>query len=48
MSNEVQRIVVSQNAKSQMVVYKTAIEGLKNRTGEQYWSSVTKHEPKKK
>ena len=48
MSKDVQRIVVSENAKSRMVVYKTAVKGMKNRTGKQYWTSVTKHEPKPK
>lgn len=46
MANEVKRVVISSNAKSDMVVYKTLVSGVKNRTGNQYWSSVTKHEPK--
>jgi len=48
------KIVVSKNVKRnrQMVIIKTPVKGVKNRTGKQYFTSVTKHElihqPKKK
>jgi hypothetical protein len=35
--------VVSRNATMEMVVIKTPLEGVKNRKGEQAYSSVTKH-----
>ena len=43
---ETQRIVVSENKTSRMVVIKTPVMGQKNRTGGQYYTSVTKHESK--
>lgn len=43
--------VISQGSKMQMVVIKTPLKGVKNRKGEQAYSSVTVHRlipPKKK
>lgn len=48
MSKDVQRIVVSENAKSRMVIVKTAVPGKLTRTGKQFYTSVTKHELKPK
>jgi len=48
------KIVVSKNVKRnrQMVIIKTPVKGVTNRTGKQYFTSITKHEaihqPKKK
>jgi len=48
------KTVVSKNVKKnrQMVIIKTPVKGVSNRTGKQYFTSVTKHElihqPKKK
>tara|TARA_B100000131_G_C18038113_1_gene581281 strand:+ start:70 stop:306 length:237 start_codon:yes stop_codon:yes gene_type:complete len=40
------KIVVSENKTSRMVIIKTPVMGQKNRRGEQYYTSVTKHESK--
>tara|TARA_E500000318_G_scaffold29633_1_gene29523 strand:+ start:8839 stop:8985 length:147 start_codon:yes stop_codon:yes gene_type:complete len=40
---ETKEIVISSNATMKMIVIKTPIEGVKNRTGKQAYSSVTKH-----
>ena len=38
-----QEIVISRNATMEMVVIKTPLVGVKTRTGEQAFTSVTKH-----
>ena len=40
------KLVVSENKTSRMVIIKTPVIGMKNRTGKQYYTSVTKHESK--
>lgn len=40
---ETKEIVISSNDKMKMIVIKTPLKGVKNRTGKQAYSSVTKH-----